>query len=60
MSRMDEHDVNEAMVAKKPLGGWSCMNCQRNIVNMSATLAEYQVSGKMPYRDPVERISKVG
>lgn len=60
MSKMDEHDVNEAMLAKKPLGGWSCGSCQKNINNMSGQLAEFQVKGKFPFRDPSERMGKVG
>mmetsp|Transcript_40894 Transcript_40894/g.39469 ORF Transcript_40894/g.39469 Transcript_40894/m.39469 type:complete len:97 (+) Transcript_40894:572-862(+) len=24
----------DAMIAKKPLGGWSCISCEKNIVNL--------------------------
>ncbi len=41
ISKMDENEVNEAMMAKKPLGGWSCGSCQKNIINMSSSLAEH-------------------
>ena len=41
VAKFDENDVNEAMLSKKPLGGWSCGSCQKNIINMSGQLAEY-------------------
>lgn len=41
MSKMDDNEVTEAMLSRKPLGGWSCASCQKNIVNMSGQLAEY-------------------
>lgn len=25
---------DDAMFAKKPLGGWSCASCEKNIVNL--------------------------
>ena len=34
LSKMDEQDVNEAMLAKKPLGGYSCVSCQKGITNI--------------------------
>ena len=27
VSKFDEQDVNDAMLSKKPLGGWSCASC---------------------------------
>lgn len=35
MNKMDENEINEAMLQKKPLGGWSCASCQKNLVNIS-------------------------
>ena len=29
---MDSED--DAMIAKKPLGGWSCISCEKNLVNL--------------------------
>jgi hypothetical protein len=46
------------MVAKKPLGGWSCLNCSKNITNMSGTLADFVVQNRFPNRDPNERLNK--
>lgn len=48
------------MLAKKPLGGFSCISCQKGITNMAGAIAEYQVQGKFPWRDPTDRLAKVG
>lgn len=49
--KVDEFDVNDAMLAKKPLGGWSCISCQKNISNISGNMADYQVNNKFPVKD---------
>ena len=33
--KVEDFEVNEAMLSKKPLGGWSCASCQKNIQNLS-------------------------
>lgn len=46
VTKVDEFEVNEAMLTKRPLG-FSCASCQKNLVNLSAhtqCLADYQVS----------------
>lgn len=50
----------DAMFAKKPLGGWSCASCEKNLVNLYGNIAEYTVWNKMPQRDPTDRIARVG
>jgi len=50
----------DVMFAKKPLQGWSCASCDKDIMNMAARQAEYSPWCKMPYRDPQERMAKVG
>ena len=50
----------EVMFAKKPLGGWSCASCEKDIVNMYGNKADYYPWMKLPVRDANERISKVG
>ncbi|CDW71276.1 UNKNOWN [Stylonychia lemnae] len=60
LSKFEEQDLTDAMLAKKPLGGWSCISCQKNITNMSGAIAEYQVQGRFPWRDPQDRLQKVG
>ncbi|CDW74029.1 UNKNOWN [Stylonychia lemnae] len=54
--KVDEFEVNEAMLAKKPLGGWSCASCQKNIQNLSGHLADYQVTHKLPGRESGEHL----
>lgn len=48
------------MVAKKPLGGYSCVSCEKNLVNVEGRHADYNPWGKFPFRDPTERIARVG
>ncbi len=60
MGKLEENDTSDAMIAKKPLGGWSCASCQKNLINMSGHLSDYQINSKFPYRDPNERLNKVG
>jgi hypothetical protein len=49
------------MLSKKPLGGWSCASCEKNLSNMiTMPQAEHHHWNRMPYRDPNERMAKVG
>lgn len=48
------------MFSKKPLLGYSCASCDKDITCLSGKPADYTPWSKMPYRDPNERISKVG
>lgn len=41
IQKVDGFEVNEAMLSKRPLGGASCLSCQKNIGNLSGHLAEY-------------------
>jgi len=49
----------DAMFTKKPLNGLSCASCERNITNLSGSIAEFQPWKKLPFREANERISKV-
>ena len=49
-----------AMLAKKPLGGWSCASCQKDLLNIEGIRAQYHPWAKLPQRNPTERIAKVG
>jgi len=51
VEKFEEKDVQDAMLAKKPLGGWSCASCAKNIVNLQSQLAEYSVSSQFPGKD---------
>ena len=48
------------MFTRRPLGGMSCASCEKNVINMYGNKAEYLPWGKMPYRDPSERIARMG
>ena len=60
MANRSNKDEEDAMFAKKPLGGWSCASCQKNLVNLQGQMAEFTHWNKLPVRDPSERIAKVG
>lgn len=53
-------EEEDAMFAKRPLQGWSCASCDKDIVNLSGKPADYLSWMKMPPRDPTDRISRVG
>ena len=48
------------MFTKKPLGGMSCASCEKNIVNLQGHKADYLPWNRFPFRDPSERIARVG
>lgn len=50
----------DAMFTKKPLLGMSCASCDKDIVNLNGKQADFYAWNKMPFRDPTERISRVG
>ncbi len=51
---------DDAMFTKKPLGGMSCASCEKDIINLQGRKADYLPWNKLPYRDPAERIARVG
>jgi hypothetical protein len=56
----EEKEEDEAMLSKKPFAGVSCMSCEKEMVNLYGKRVEYMPWGKMPFRDPNERIARVG
>mmetsp|Transcript_2203 Transcript_2203/g.2146 ORF Transcript_2203/g.2146 Transcript_2203/m.2146 type:complete len:115 (+) Transcript_2203:786-1130(+) len=58
--KFEEENLQDAMMAKKPLGGWSCASCAKNVQNLNGALADYQVQGKFPWREATDRLPKVG
>ena len=60
LSQLEENEGSDAMFAKKPLGGWSCVSCQKKLTTLAGSLAEYQITGKFPFRDPTDRLNHVG
>ena len=53
-------EEEDTMFAKRPLVGWSCASCDKDIVNLGGRQADYQPWKMMPMRDPTDRISRVG
>ena len=48
------------MLAKKPLGGWSCAACEKGLINLQGLPVDFHAWNKMPQRDPADRIARVG
>lgn len=60
-SRSAEHQTEEdAMFTKKPLGGYSCASCEKGVLNLYGSKGDYLPWSRFPFRDPSERIAKVG
>jgi DNA repair exonuclease SbcCD ATPase subunit len=51
---------DDAMLARKPLGGWSCASCQKELEKLIGKVAPYHPWNKLPYRDPADRIARAG
>ena len=60
MSRNGGENEDDAMFTKKPLGGTSCASCAKDVIDLYGKRVEYLPWGKLPYRDPSERIARVG
>lgn len=56
----ERREGDDAMLARKPLGGWSCASCEKNLDTLMGRKAPYNSWNKMPYRDPADRIARVG
>ena len=51
---------DDAMFSKKPLGGFSCASCEKDIENLHGKKVEFMPWSKLPFREPSERIARVG
>lgn len=51
---------DDAMIAKKPLGGWSCASCEKKLEKLSGRVPSHSPWKKMPLRDVSERMLKAG
>ena len=60
MNKGEGGNEEDAMFSKKPLGGLSCASCEKYLVNMMGKKVEYMPWQKLPFRDPAERIARVG
>eukprot|EP00347_Sterkiella_histriomuscorum_P001908 403370209 len=59
-SKGHHENEDDAMFTRKPLGGTSCASCEKDIVNLQGRKADYLPWSKFPFRDPSERIARVG
>ena len=50
---------DDAMFTKKPLGGFSCASCEKNIVNLEGVQADFLPWKRLPFKETNDRISKV-
>lgn len=50
----------DAMFTRKPVGPVACASCEKGIVNLLGTQADYLAWKKLPFREPNERIAKYG
>ena len=50
----------DAMFTRKPFAGLACASCEKDVVNMYGRKTEYIPWGRLPFRDPSERIARVG
>lgn len=55
----EKREGEDAMFARKPLGGWSCASCEKGLESLTGKIA-YHPWNKLPYRDPVDRIARAG
>ena len=60
MSKGHHDGEDDAMFSKKPLGGLSCASCEKDLINMHGKRVEFMPWNKLPFRDPSERIARVG
>ena len=51
---------DDAMIAKKPLGGWSCASCEKKLERLAGRVPSHSPWKKMPLRDVSERMLKAG
>jgi hypothetical protein len=56
----EKREGDDALLARKPLGGWSCASCEKGLEKLHGRIAPYMTWNKMPYRDPADRIARVG
>ena len=60
MSKGGHENEDDAMFTTKPLGGTSCASCTKDVINLQGKRVDNLPWGKLPYRDPSERIARVG
>ncbi|CDW89676.1 UNKNOWN [Stylonychia lemnae] len=51
---------DSAMLSKKPLGGWSCASCEKNLTNIMSQSQDHQSWNRLPMREPNIKLAKAG
>lgn len=41
IAKFDEENITDAMISKKPLGGWSCVSCEKKLKNLTGEIADF-------------------
>jgi hypothetical protein len=59
MNKGGDNEEDGAMFTTKPIQG-SCASCAKNVINLYGKKSDYLPWGKLPFRDPSERIARVG
>ncbi len=51
-------DNDDAMLSKRPLGGFSCASCEKGLKNISGYASDFQNWNKMPStaREPIAKV----
>jgi hypothetical protein len=57
---MNKKETDEAILTRKPLGGLSCASCEKGLEQTLGRRADHTPWNRMPYRDPTDRIARVG
>lgn len=60
MSKGGNDQEDDAMFTKKPWGPTSCASCSKDVVDLYGKRVDFMPWGKLPFRDPSERIARVG
>lgn len=59
ISHLNNPVDDEPMFTRRPLGGMSCASCEKDVTNIYGRKADFIPWGKLPSRDPSERIARV-
>ena len=60
MSKGSNTNDDDAMFNKKHLCGYSCASCEKGLSDIYGKKVEFLPWSKLPFRDPTERIARVG
>lgn len=55
-----KREGEDAMFATKPLGGWSCASCAKQLEKLMGRVGSFNAWNKLPHRDPQDRIARAG